>query len=240
MPSSCWRTVAAASCRSATRQRRATRSSPYSTTSPVDRRCAIGPTRQPLDDLGTDRRTLPRGVRRTRDRIGLGPRPCCVRSARRHPGARPSVRNDRRHRPLPARRPFGAAPTDIASMTTPAACFSPCPSRRSARNSTGEHDPIVRALQHAFNRQQAVPQFHELRSPVVGAAGSEDSHGRTLWSLGAVARHDTCAARRRWAAALFAEALPVVEGFGSPRAWVFTLLGLDPYYVAMPCRQPCR
>ena len=55
-----------------------------------------------------------------------------------------------------------------------------------------------------------------------------------LWSLGAVARHDTCAARRRWAAALFAEALPVVEGFGSPRAWVFTLLGLDPYCAAMP------
>ena len=33
--------------------------------------------------------------------------------------------------------------------------------------------------------------------------------------------------RRRWAAALFSEALPAVEGFTSPRAWAFTLLGLE-------------
>ncbi|SHG99381.1 Glycosyltransferase involved in cell wall bisynthesis [Kaistia soli DSM 19436] len=59
--------------------------------------------------------------------------------------------------------------------------------------------------------------------------GSEDSHGRTLWALGEAARSDASASRRRWAAALFAEALPVVEAFGSPRAWAFTLLGLDAY-----------
>jgi glycosyltransferase involved in cell wall biosynthesis len=64
--------------------------------------------------------------------------------------------------------------------------------------------------------------------------GSEDSHGRTLWALGAAARFDTSGPRRRWAEALFAEALPVVEGFASPRAWVFALLGLDDYCEAMP------
>ncbi|CAO3425420.1 glycosyltransferase family 4 protein [Azospirillum doebereinerae] len=57
--------------------------------------------------------------------------------------------------------------------------------------------------------------------------GSEDSHGRTLWALGECARSDANPSRRRWAAALFAEALPAVEGFRSPRAWAFTLLGLD-------------
>jgi glycosyltransferase involved in cell wall biosynthesis len=59
--------------------------------------------------------------------------------------------------------------------------------------------------------------------------GSEDSHGRTLWALGECARSDINASRRSWAAALFAEALPTVEMFRSPRAWAFTLLGLDGY-----------
>ena len=35
--------------------------------------------------------------------------------------------------------------------------------------------------------------------------------------------------RGDWAAALFVEALPAVEAFTSPRAWAFTLLGLDGY-----------
>lgn len=57
-------------------------------------------------------------------------------------------------------------------------------------------------------------------------AGSEDSHGRTLWALGEAAASDLGVADRRWAAALFAQALPGVEGFTSPRAWAFALLGL--------------
>jgi glycosyltransferase involved in cell wall biosynthesis len=61
------------------------------------------------------------------------------------------------------------------------------------------------------------------------AVGSEDSHGRTLWALGTCARDDTRASRRLWAAALFCEALPIVETFTSPRAWAFALLGLDAY-----------
>jgi glycosyltransferase involved in cell wall biosynthesis len=59
--------------------------------------------------------------------------------------------------------------------------------------------------------------------------GSEDSHGRTLWALGTCARNDASAARRRWAAELFAQALPVVAEFSSPRAWAFTLLGINQY-----------
>ena len=59
--------------------------------------------------------------------------------------------------------------------------------------------------------------------------GSEDSHGRTLWALGECARKDASPSRRRWAAALFASALPIVKTFHSPRASAFTLLGLDAY-----------
>ena len=57
--------------------------------------------------------------------------------------------------------------------------------------------------------------------------GSEDSHGRTLWALAQCAATDCNASRRDWAASLFTRALPVVEQFTSPRAWAFTLLGLD-------------
>ena len=60
-------------------------------------------------------------------------------------------------------------------------------------------------------------------------SGSEDSHGRTLWALAECARKDTDPSRRRWAAALFKTALPAVEEFSSPRAWAFSLLGLDAY-----------
>jgi hypothetical protein len=56
-----------------------------------------------------------------------------------------------------------------------------------------------------------------------------DSHGRTLWALAECAREDTDPSRRRWAAALFKTALPAVEEFSSPRAWAFSLLGLDAY-----------
>lgn len=59
--------------------------------------------------------------------------------------------------------------------------------------------------------------------------GSEDSHGRSLWALGECARGDPDSARRRWAAALFLEAMPAAKEFVSPRAWAFALLGLNAY-----------
>ena len=60
-------------------------------------------------------------------------------------------------------------------------------------------------------------------------AGSEDSHGRALWALGECAGSDINLSRRHWAAALFVEAAQSAEAFQSPRAWAFTLLGLDAY-----------
>lgn len=64
--------------------------------------------------------------------------------------------------------------------------------------------------------------------------GSEDSHGRTLWALGQCARRDASDSRRRWASALFVEALPMANSFDSPRASAFTLLGLDAYCAVVP------
>ena len=60
-------------------------------------------------------------------------------------------------------------------------------------------------------------------------AGSEDSHGRTLWALGAYSARACSLGHARWAKELFSEALGEVEAFTSPRPWAFTLLGLASY-----------
>lgn len=57
--------------------------------------------------------------------------------------------------------------------------------------------------------------------------GSEDSHGRALWALGTVAGRSGNLSRQHLANYLFHAALPVVAEFTSPRAWAYTLLGLD-------------
>ncbi|MFI5016043.1 MAG: glycosyltransferase family 4 protein [Hyphomicrobiales bacterium] len=85
-------------------------------------------------------------------------------------------------------------------------------------------------VQHAWNPDtQWFRNFMSFDRRWLEDKGSEDSHGRTLWALGECARGDSNPSRRRWAASLFAEALPTVEHFNSPRAWAFTLLGLDAY-----------
>ncbi|WP_441240176.1 glycosyltransferase family 4 protein [Tardiphaga sp. 768_D3_N2_1] len=89
-------------------------------------------------------------------------------------------------------------------------------------------------VQHAWN-----PQTHRFRNFMafdrgwLEDSGSEDSHGRTLWALGVCVLSDANRSRRAWAALLFSEALPVIEEFLSPRAWAFTLLGLDAYCAAV-------
>jgi glycosyltransferase involved in cell wall biosynthesis len=61
------------------------------------------------------------------------------------------------------------------------------------------------------------------------SVGSEDSHGRALWGLGAIVGRTGQTNLRNWAARLFEQALPVLEGFTSPRAWAFAVLGLHEY-----------
>src|SRR2546429_4414907 len=89
-------------------------------------------------------------------------------------------------------------------------------------------------VQHAWNPDtRRFRNFLGFNRTWLEDSGCEDSHGRTLWALGECAGRDASPSRRRWAAALFAEALPTVETFRSPRAWAFTLLGLDAYCAAI-------
>ena len=85
-------------------------------------------------------------------------------------------------------------------------------------------------VQHAWNPDtRRFRNFMSYDRRWLEPLGSEDSHGRTLWALAECARSDTDPSRRAWAAALFRTALPVVDTFSSPRAWAFSLLGLNVY-----------
>jgi glycosyltransferase involved in cell wall biosynthesis len=106
-----------------------------------------------------------------------------------------------------------------------------------ALNAPGEHalaDVLTARfaafVQHAWNPDTGrFRNFMGFDRTWLEDQGSEDSHGRTLWALGECARKDVSPTRRRWAAALFAQALPTTRAFRSPRALAFTLLGLDAY-----------
>jgi Glycosyltransferase len=59
--------------------------------------------------------------------------------------------------------------------------------------------------------------------------GSEDSHGRALWALGTVLGNSEDAGLRGAAGRLFEAAASVTMTFTSPRAWAFSVLGMQAY-----------
>jgi hypothetical protein len=103
----------------------------------------------------------------------------------------------------------------------------------------GPDDPcLVRTLasrylafvNHAFNRKSGrFRNFMSYSRQWLEEHGSEDSHGRALWALGTVVGHSPDPGRHTLAGELFHAALPVVSTFTSPRAWAYTLLGVEQY-----------
>jgi hypothetical protein len=59
--------------------------------------------------------------------------------------------------------------------------------------------------------------------------GSDDSHGRALWSLGKVLGVSRNAGLRGAAGRLFEAAFPATLTFTSPRAWAYSILGMQAY-----------
>jgi glycosyltransferase involved in cell wall biosynthesis len=59
--------------------------------------------------------------------------------------------------------------------------------------------------------------------------GSEDCHGRAIWALGTAVGRSPHWSSQMMAEQLFAQALPAVTGFTSPRAWAFSLIGIHEY-----------
>jgi glycosyltransferase involved in cell wall biosynthesis len=85
-------------------------------------------------------------------------------------------------------------------------------------------------LSHAFEpTSRRFRNFLSYSRQWIEPCGSEDSHGRALWALGAVVGRAGDPGRHSLAADLFHAAMPAVTTFTSPRAWAYGLLGIDEY-----------
>ena len=90
-------------------------------------------------------------------------------------------------------------------------------------------------LEHAFNpvkgRFKNFLRYDRLWNDPVG---SEDCHGRALWGLGTVLGRSQDQGCRGAAGRLFEFSLPAAGEFSSPRAWAYTLLGVQEYLGSYP------
>ncbi len=85
-------------------------------------------------------------------------------------------------------------------------------------------------LNHAFDLKSK--RFHNHLSFArnwLDDPGSEDCHGRALWALGMGVGRSPYRSFQALAGQLFAQAIPAVTAFTSPRAWAFALLGIHEY-----------
>lgn len=85
-------------------------------------------------------------------------------------------------------------------------------------------------LNHAFNREKLrFRNFMSFDRRWLDEIGSEDCHGHALWALGLCMRKASHVSIQMLAAELFEQALPIADSFVSPRAWAFTLIGINEY-----------
>ncbi len=85
-------------------------------------------------------------------------------------------------------------------------------------------------VNHAFDRGSGrFRNFLSYARHWLEPFGSEDSHGRALWALGAIIGRAGDPGRQSLAGDLFHAGMPAVTAFTSPRAWAYTLLGIDEY-----------
>jgi len=85
-------------------------------------------------------------------------------------------------------------------------------------------------LQYAFNPKLGrFRNFLAYNRTWLEESGSEDSHGRALWALGIILGRSKFQKLRNLAGLLFSTALPAATKFSSPRAWAFTLIGINEY-----------
>jgi glycosyltransferase involved in cell wall biosynthesis len=85
-------------------------------------------------------------------------------------------------------------------------------------------------LSHAFDRRRGrFRNFMSFDRHWLEETGSEDCQGHALWALGLCVSQAGQGSFQALAAQLFEQALPVAAEFVSPRAWAFTLIGIDEY-----------
>ncbi len=85
-------------------------------------------------------------------------------------------------------------------------------------------------LEHAFNSAKGrFRNFLRYDRRWNEAEGSEDCHGRALWGLGTVLGRSQDQGLRSAAGRLLEFSLPAALEFSSPRAWAYTILGIQEY-----------
>jgi glycosyltransferase involved in cell wall biosynthesis len=83
---------------------------------------------------------------------------------------------------------------------------------------------------YAFNSEtKRFRNFMDFQRRWLEDRGSDDSHGRTLWSLGTLLGRSKVPALNSMAGGLFEQALPAIVDTTSPRAWAFALIGIHEY-----------
>jgi glycosyltransferase involved in cell wall biosynthesis len=83
---------------------------------------------------------------------------------------------------------------------------------------------------YAFNAETGrFRNFMDYQRRWLEEHGSDDSHGRALWALGAVLGRSNTPALQSMAGRLFEQALPAILDTTSPRAWAFALIGIHDY-----------
>jgi glycosyltransferase involved in cell wall biosynthesis len=83
---------------------------------------------------------------------------------------------------------------------------------------------------YAFNTEtRRFRNFMDYQRHWLEDGGSDDSHGRALWALGAVLARSNTPALHSMAGRVFEQALPAIRDTTSPRAWAFALIGIHEY-----------
>ena len=152
-------------------------------------------------------------------RVGLVPALAGRSDPRRAPAeppvaaVRPSVADDRFHRPAPARRStaFPTSTRGTARTTTPGPWSSaPCWKNWGRRRRRSRRPPFTYAafLHYAFDRRtRRFRNFLGYDRRWLEEAGSEDSLGRAIWAWGRASAASTTPGSAAWAAELFEEAI---------------------------------
>ncbi len=85
-------------------------------------------------------------------------------------------------------------------------------------------------IYHAFDDESGrFRNFLDYRCEWVAPAATEDVHARAVWALAQTVAHTLSEGHRGLAMQLLEEAIAPVISFTSPRAWAFTILGIQEY-----------
>lgn len=98
------------------------------------------------------------------------------------------------------------------------------------KEATGLETRFLAFIWHAFNEKtKRFRNFMDYQRNWLEKIGSEDSHGRALWSLGVTLGHSNTPTLHNMAGRIFQQSLLSILETTSPRAWGFALLGIHEY-----------